>query len=64
MNEFLGLSFYALDKSKSGEATNYLQISKKELKKTFDIIDRTKQGRVRLEDIKALSSMLDNEGHH
>lgn len=59
LNEFLGLSFYAV-KQDSGERT-YLQISKKDLKKTFDIIDRTKQGRVRLEDIKQLSSILESD---
>ena len=32
---------------------------KKELKRTFDIVDRAKTGRVRLEDIKSIASMLD-----
>jgi Ca2+-binding EF-hand superfamily protein len=34
---------------------------KKELKRTFDIIDRSKAGRVRLEDIKSIATMLDIE---
>lgn len=32
---------------------------KKELKRTFDIVDKTKMGRVRLEDIKSIAAMLD-----
>jgi Ca2+-binding EF-hand superfamily protein len=59
LNEFLGLSFYAVNQG--GDQRTYLQISKKDLKKTFDIIDRAKQGRVRLEDIKQLSQMLDSD---
>jgi len=34
---------------------------KKELKRTFDIIDKQKIGRVRLEDIKSISHMIQNE---
>jgi len=34
---------------------------KKELKRTFDIIDKAKTGRVRIEDIKSIAKMLDNE---
>lgn len=34
---------------------------KKDLKKTFDILDKSKSGRVRLEDIKSIAHMLDNE---
>ncbi len=34
---------------------------KKELKRTFDIIDKQKSGRIRLEDIKSISQMLSNE---
>lgn len=32
---------------------------KKELKRTFDILDKSKTGRVRLEDIKSIAAMLD-----
>ena len=35
-----------------------LPTPKKDLKKTFDIIDRTKSGRVRMEEIKAIASLL------
>jgi len=31
------------------------------LKRSFDIIDRTKSGRVRLEEVKSISSLLENE---
>ena len=31
---------------------------KKELKRTFDILDKQRSGRVRLEDVKAIASML------
>ncbi len=34
---------------------------KKDLKKTFDIIDKAKTGRVKLEDIKSIANMLDND---
>lgn len=37
-------------------------MNKKELKRVFDIVDRTKSGRVRLEEIKSISSLLENEG--
>ena len=36
-------------------------LSKKELKRVFDIIDRTKHGRVRLEEVKQISSLIENE---
>lgn len=39
-----------------------LAIPKKELKRTFDIIDKAKAGRIRMEDIKSISTMLANEG--
>ena len=38
-----------------------MNIPKKELKKVFDIIDRTKNNRVRLEEVKSISSLLENE---
>lgn len=31
---------------------------KKELKRTFDILDKQRTGRVRLEDVKSIASML------
>jgi hypothetical protein len=34
---------------------------KKELKRTFDILDKSKAGRVRLEDIKSIAAMLDSD---
>jgi Ca2+-binding EF-hand superfamily protein len=37
-----------------------LAIPKKELKRTFDIIDKAKTGRIRMEDIKSISAMLAN----
>ena len=39
-----------------------LATPKKELKRTFDIIDKQKTGRIRLEDIKSISNMITNEG--
>lgn len=39
-----------------------LATPKKELKRTFDIIDKQKTGRIRLEDIKSISNMIANEG--
>ena len=38
-----------------------MPIPKKDLKRVFDIIDRTKSGRVRLEEVKSISSLLENE---
>jgi Ca2+-binding EF-hand superfamily protein len=38
-----------------------LATHKKELKRTFDIIDKSKTGRVRLEDIKSIAQMLEND---
>jgi Ca2+-binding EF-hand superfamily protein len=38
-----------------------VSISKKELKRTFDIIDRSKNGRVRLEDIKNIVSLISKD---
>lgn len=35
-----------------------LATAKKELKRTFDIIDKAKAGRIRLEDIKSISQMI------
>jgi hypothetical protein len=37
-----------------------LPTPKKELKRTFDIIDKVKTGRIRMEDIKSISAMLAN----
>lgn len=37
-----------------------LPTPKKELKRTFDIIDKAKTGRIRMEDIKSISAMLAN----
>jgi Ca2+-binding EF-hand superfamily protein len=34
---------------------------KKELKRTFDIIDKAKTGRIRMEDIKSITTMLAND---
>ena len=34
---------------------------KKEMKRTFDIIDKAKTGRVKLEDIKSIANMLNND---
>ena len=34
---------------------------KKELKRTFDIIDKAKTGRIRMEDIKSITAMLAND---
>ena len=34
---------------------------KKELKRTFDILDKQKTGRVRLEDVKSIANMLNND---
>ena len=33
---------------------------KKELKRTFDIVDRARAGRIRLEDIKSIATMLES----
>ena len=38
-----------------------LATPKKELKRTFDIIDKQKTGRIRLEDLKSISNMMNNE---
>jgi hypothetical protein len=38
-----------------------VSIPKKDLKRTFDIIDRVKNGKIRLEEIKGIASLLDNE---
>ena len=38
-----------------------IPIPKKDLKRTFDIIDRSKSGKLRLEEIKSLSNLVDNE---
>ena len=37
-----------------------LPTPKKELKRTFDIIDKSKTGRIRMEDIKSITAMLAN----
>lgn len=36
-------------------------LTKKDLKRIFDIIDRVKQGRIRMEDVKSIVSLLDND---
>jgi Ca2+-binding EF-hand superfamily protein len=38
-----------------------ISITKKDLKRTFDIIDRSKNGRIRLEEIRSISSLIENE---
>ena len=38
-----------------------LAAPKKELKRTFDVIDKARTGRVKLEEIKSIASMLDEE---
>jgi len=38
-----------------------MQTPKKELKRTFDIIDKAKTGRIRMEDIKSITTMLAND---
>ena len=38
-----------------------LATPKKELKRTFDIIDKAKTGRIRMEDIKSITAMLANK---
>lgn len=38
-----------------------LATHKKELKRTFDIIDKSGTGKVRLEDIKSIAQMLEND---
>jgi hypothetical protein len=40
-----------------------LATPKKELKRTFDIIDKAKTGRIRLEDIKSISYMISDESN-
>ena len=36
-------------------------LSKKDLKRAFDIIDKTKCGRIRLEEVKTISSLISND---
>lgn len=38
-----------------------LPIPKKDLKRTFDIVDRSKSGKLRLEEIKSISNLIENE---
>lgn len=38
-----------------------VSLSKKELKQIFDIIDRVKAGKIRLEDIRGISSLVSKE---
>jgi len=40
-----------------------LATPKKELKRTFDIIDKQKTGLIRLEDIKSIMNMIANDGN-
>lgn len=38
-----------------------LATNKKDLKRTFDIIDKNKKGKIRLEEIKNVQSLIFNE---
>jgi Ca2+-binding EF-hand superfamily protein len=38
-----------------------VSVNKKDLKKTFDIMDRMKTGRIRLDEIKSISATLNED---